>query len=393
MNPFEQEADSQLDGMARVNPWEGQPKPGVLSGFGFNEDTAYLGPVYRALEFAGSAAAKGEMVLGGLLHQAGRIYNAVGTPRPVGQELAPIGTAIQQDARERVKAMTPDPATTGAAVQLLHGIGEGTILFGTGLALGGPVGAAGLIGSGEGVNRYQELREQGVSEGAATASGLLSGATAGAGAFLPAGFGSTLLSRLATGAAGNVAFGMANRYLDHKILQTAGYPEIADQQQAWDTSAILADAVLGGAFGALSHLHNKAEIAQRADSAAQDAARTLNLANRDRQSAPGIPVDPTSANAHQAALEKAAQDLQQGKSVDVSETGVDKATFVSRPTDLTDPERIIAQSFKEAGILDEERNLRDLEEALAQRQGGVEQTTVTPREAAPVTDPVAQALA
>ncbi len=73
MNPFEQEADSQLDGMGRVNPWEGPIKPGVFSGFGFNEDTAYLGPVYRALEFAGSAAAKGEMVLGGLLHQAGRL--------------------------------------------------------------------------------------------------------------------------------------------------------------------------------------------------------------------------------------------------------------------------------------------------------------------------------
>jgi len=103
---------------------------------------------------------------------------------------------------------------------------------------------------------------------------------------------------------------------------------------------------------------------------AQDAALTANLALRDRQSAPGVAVDPGAANAHQAALEKAQQDVTAGRPVDVSDSGVDQARYLSRPTrDLTPENEIILKSFKESGLLDEEANLRDLEQQFAQRRG------------------------
>jgi hypothetical protein len=338
-------------------------EPSWYAGMGFNEETAYLGPMYRALEGMGSGAAKGEAVLGGLTNLAGRIYSSVGTPRVVGQEIAPIGTAIQQEARERVQQMTPDAATSGAALRVLHGVSEGGYLMATGALLGGTTGAAAVVGGTEGGSRYQELREQGVDQGTAAASGALAGVTSAAGAVMPAAYGAGLLTNIATGAAANTAFGVADRFLDHKILERGGYPEMADQQKALDGTQMLVDAALGATFGVIHH-------AGHVDPEKQDAALTANLALRDRQSAPGVATDPAAANAHEAALEKAQTDLMQGKPVDVSDSGVGKEGFLSRPArELTPENDIILKSFKESGLLDEEANLRDLEDQFSKRIG------------------------
>lgn len=363
--PFPTEEAAQTD---RYEPTFDLDKAGPqshwYSGMGFNEDTAYLGPLYRVLEGAGSGAAKGQAVLGGLTNAFGRFYNSVGTPKPVGQEIAPIGTAIEQDARERVRAMTPDPSTTGTAAQVLHGVAEGGYLMTVGSLLGGPAGAAAAVGGAEGRSRYQELREQGVDSTTAAESGTLAGVAAGAGAFIPGAFGSGLLTRIGTGIAANTAFGIADRYADHKILEAGGYTEMAEQEKAWDGTQLAVDAALGATFGVLHHLGH-------ADPEKEDAALTANLAIKDRQSAPGVATDPLSSSAHQAALEKAQTDLMSGKPVDVSDTGVDRGSFLARPErDVTPESRIILKSFKESGLLDEEANLRDLEAQFETRRSG-----------------------
>lgn len=364
-SPFPLEEREQEQPEAVWNPWKGPADPHWYSGMGFTEDTAYAGPVYRALEAAGSGAAKGEAVLGGLVNAAGRLYSSVGTPRVVGQELEPIGSNVQADARERVRAMTPDATTTGSAVKVLHGVVEGGYLLTAGNLAGGPVGGALTVGGIEGGSRYQELREEGVDTGTAARSGALTGVTSGAGALLPAAYGATLLTRVLTGAGSNTAFGIADRYLDHKILERGGYPEMAEQQKALDATQVLIDAALGATFGGIHHLTANRTVDQ------QDAALTANLALHDRQSAPGVAVNPEAANAHQAALEKAQTDILAGKPVDVSDSGVDRARFLSRTTrDLTPENEIILKSFKESGLLDEEANLRDLEEQFAQRRNG-----------------------
>lgn len=356
------------------------PQSHWYSGMGFNEDTAYLGPLYRVLEGAATGAAKGQAVLGGITNAFGRLYNSVGTPKPVGQEIAPIGSEIEQDARERVRSMTPNLATTGTATQVLHGVAEGGYLMTVGALLGGTPGAATMVGTTEGGSRYQDLREQGVDRGTAAASGALTGVTSAAGAVIPAAFGAGLLTRLATGAGGNTAFGIANRFADHLILQAGGYPEMAEQEKAWDGTQMLVDAALGATFGALHHLSH-------VDADKQDAALTANLALRDRQSAPGVATDPQSANAHQSALEKAQTDLMSGKPVDVSDTGVGRGSFLSRPErDLSPESEIIMKSFKESGLLDEEANLRDLEQQFEAKRNPVEtprEPPATPEEAAP----------
>ena len=388
--PLEEAAET-----ARTTPTydlsDNPAKPHWYSGMGVSEDTAYLGPFYRVLEGFGQGAAKGEALFAGAATSIARANLSDSMAEELQQQREGITPAdletgreqvaeqIRQDARERVKAMTPDPATTGTAAQVVNGLSSGLYRIGAGSLFGGPLAGAGFVGASEGVNRYDELREQGVDQGTAVASAGLSGITSAAGALMPGGYGSTLLSRVLTGAGANAAFGGVDRYLDHKILEAGGYHEMADQQKVWDGTQIATDLLLGAAFGGLAHLHAPTDDTKVAS---RDAALATNLALRDRAAAPGVAVDPQAAAAHQAAMEKATSDLLQGRPVDVASTGIDRATFARRPApEPGDAERIIAESFKESGILDEELNLRELEAAFAKRIGEApeEPESVKPR--------------
>lgn len=373
--PFPLEAQSQLD---RATDYYDPEKAGPrwYAGMGFNEDTAYTGPFFRALEGAGEGAAKGEALLAGNWH--GFLSGVAGVAEAVHAPAAGAIRAVERtaadvkaDADARVKALTPDPATTGSAVQTIHGLVSGAYRVGVGALAGGPVVGATFLGTTEGKSRYDQLREQGVDELTARRAALLEGTAAGAGAFLPAGYGTTLLTRLATGAAGNMGFGLVNRYADHAILDSAGYHEMADQQRALDATQMLTDGLLGAAFGGISHLHARVGEAARDAPGVEDAALTANLALRDRALAPGVPVDPAAANAHDAALRQATTDLLQGRPVDVSHTGVDRADFATRPMpDTAEPQAALLRALGETHVLDEERNLAALEEALGARLRG-----------------------
>lgn len=406
--PFPLEDEAQLDRAQPVwNPWSGPADPHWYSGIGFGDDTDHLGPLYQIGTGAGSGAEKGAALLTGLYgKQASMLGSVAQTLHIPGSswlnEQAQEISGIADTARENAKKLTPDPATTGTAAQVLNNLSSGITRYTVGALAGGPVGGALTVGSTEANSRYQELREQGVDEETARASAGLAGITSAAGAFMPGGYGSTLLTRLATGAGANVGFGMANRYLDHKILEDGGYHEMADQQRALDSAQLLTDTVLGFGFGGLAHLHAGAGEARvnatptwtptpREVPGVEDAALTANLALRDRAAAPGVPVDPAAANAHSAAMEKATADLLQGNPVDVSGTGVDRADFLHRPApDTTEPENMLVNMLKESGILDEERNLQELEAAMGRRLRGERepeavQTPAQPSAGAPTT--------
>lgn len=400
VNPFSQEQQAQQQPEATWNPWVGTPQPRWYQGMGFNEDTAYLGPLYHALEGAGQGAAKGEELLGGLWHAQYALESRyLGNVPLVGsyfQQMEKETAAMQQDARERAKALTPDATTTGAAAEIIHGLSSGLYRYTVGTLAGGPLAGAGLVGSTEATDRYQTLREQGVTPGAAGASAAVTGGFAAAGALLPAGFGASLVGKILTGAGGNLGFGLVSRYADHKVLELAGYPEMAAQQEVWDKTAMVTDLLLGGGFGTVAHLmHGKGASAEetktqirdleaklgRGVPAAEDAALTANLAMRDRTSGPGAAVDPQSAQAQQAAVEKGTADLLQGKRVDVAGTGIENATFAARPPeDRSNVQTLFVNALHEAGVLDEERNLRDLETALGARLRGEKPAQVVPGE-------------
>lgn len=389
--PFEEEAQTnQMRG--EWNPWKGPAEPHWYSGMGFNDESHYLGPFGRALDAAGAGAAKGEAVLGGLIHQAQQPDSAPsqGFEQPDTKPAFPeLGGAIEADAKMRVKAMTPDATTTGSAAQLLHGLVSGFTEMSIGGLAGGVGGAAALVGSAEGTQRYNDLIDAGVDPDTARKSALLSGGAAAAGAIVPAGMGSSLIAKVASGAVGNTLFGVANRYADHKILESAGYPEMAAQQQIIDGTQVLTDLILGAAFGGLAHLHSTPEVAAlRNAPGARDAALTTNLAIKDRKSAAGIPADPEAANAHQSAHESSIASLMQGKQVDVSDSGVTEAKFVERPQARNpEIETAVRESIKETGLFGEgnERDIDALLEgrAIEPREPSQARAPAKPIEAAP----------
>lgn len=381
--PFPLEEEAQTNAMrGEWNPWKGPAEPHWYSGLGFNDESHYLGPFGRALDAAGAGAAKGEAVLGGLIHQsegvdydvdtAGGLIATKDKSTDAENERAgmnPLANVISADAKMRVQAMTPNATTTGSAVQLLHGLVSGFTEMSIGGLAGGTGGAAALVGSSEGLQRYNDLIDAGVDPDTARKSALLTGGAAAAGAVVPAGVGSSLAAKVTSGAVGNTIFGVANRYADHKILESAGYPEMAAQQKVIDGTQVITDLILGAAFGGLAHLHSTPEVeAMRNAPGARDAALTTNLAIKDRESAPGIPADPEAANAHQAALESSIADMMQGKAVDVSDSRVTEAKFVERQESRApEIETAVRESIKETGLFGE-ANDRDVQAILEGRK-------------------------
>jgi hypothetical protein len=62
-----------------------------------------------------------------------------------------------------------------------------------------------------------------------------------------------LLQQIGYGVGTNVPLGIASRALTHKVLEDAGYRDMAEQYKALDESGLMTDVVLGTAFGALGH--------------------------------------------------------------------------------------------------------------------------------------------
>lgn len=218
-----------------------------------------------------------------------------------------------------------DPATTGMAGQLLHGlfdIGSSAILY-------TPEGAAIM----EGYSRRQELLDKGVNPATAAAAGAVSGAALFAGVKAPMTMGAAAVGRGATGMAGNVAVGagtniaagVAERGFTSDLLARAGYKEMAEQYKPYDTQAMMTEAVMGSVFS-LGTGVIEARSAQK--QAALDAALTVNNAlHAARGTAPGAPVDAKSGAAHQSALETAIDQLMRGERVNVTDT-ITEAEFV-----------------------------------------------------------------
>ncbi len=373
--PFLQEEEQETDGSRPLaDPWEGPSKPSWYTGLAPGSDTPlYAGAAGQIVTGMGSAFTKAGAALSSLYSEEYGLYakgaNALGVPA-AGKFLkseSDIWQSSEAQLRQNVQALTPDPSTTGVAANMLHGVAEGGTLMLEGGGIGGPLGAAISVGGTEGTSRAQELEEAGIDRGTAIKSGLVTGATSALGAVLPAAYGETLLARVLTGVASNTAFGVVSRYADHTILANAGYTEMADQQKALDTTQMLADAALGATFGVVHHALAGAPDLHTPEN--EDAALTVNLAARDRQAAPGVPVDPHSAELHSAAMDKASADIAAERPVDVTDTGVHEGTFLPRAErDVTPEMRVIMDSFKESGLLDQEANLRDLESMFATKQ-------------------------
>jgi soluble lytic murein transglycosylase-like protein len=235
-----------------------------------------------------------------------------------------------------------DPATTGMAGQLLHGlfdIGSSAILF-------SPEGAAAM----EGYAKRQELLDKGVTPGTATAAGVVTGAAFFGGIKAPLTMGAAAVGRGAQGLAANVAVGVGTnvaagvgeRGFTHDLLERAGYKDMAAQYQAYDKQSLWTEAVLGavlsGGAGAI-------EARSAAKQSALDAALTVRSALQARDAAPGALVNSQSAGAHQSSLETAVAQAMAGEPVNVPAAILDAEFLRPLPTAAESP---IAAAIREA---------------------------------------------
>lgn len=210
---------------------------------------------------------------------------------------------------DAVDYWTPDPETMGSASKALN---VGTNVVGSlPQILGLPTVFLGTSGA----DPALELTRQGVDTPTALGVGGVSLLANAIGMKLPASFGNTLTTRLATGAGANLAVGATSDAASGAVLGLGGYEQQAEGYNVADPYARGLDILLGAAFGARAQV----EGATRVTPAQREA--VLVAKNNDhlhRQTLPGDPINAAAARAHSNALTEAMAQVLRGEPVDIA---------------------------------------------------------------------------
>ncbi|MCW1434409.1 hypothetical protein OLN68_09730 [Citrobacter freundii] len=374
---------------------------------GFNTDVGFFdnsGTAAVSGLYSGLVAKPDQLLWAGMDKIVSPIAKLVNENTSINDTSAEYISEQRKLAEQQVKRLTPDSATTGTAGQVLHGLFDmgGQAVVGTLLA--GQAGGAAAVTALQGFSEFEKLTAQGVDFRTAQEAGLVQGVTAGAGTLIPMSLGlraggalaesvGAQLARtgesavrnvaatavraapdIAYAAGTNIAFGMAQRGLTAKTLRDGGYNEMAAQYDVFDRQSIAIDAVLGVAFGGVGRFLNA-----RGESAATpefspaevDAALAANASHHaEIDVAPGVPVNVLSRDAHIQALQKAMNDVSQGRAVDVSSIA-EPASF----SDIPGRRNLISQAIDETLYRSEEGSTqiavdtRLLEQQAAQALG------------------------
>lgn len=346
---------------------------------GFNTDVGFFdnsGTAAVSGLYSGLVAKPDQLLWAGMDKIVSPIAKFVNENTSINDTSAEYIAEQRKLAEQQVKRLTPDSATTGTAGQVLHGLFDmgGQAVVGT--LLSGPAGGAAAVTALQGFSEFERLTAQGVDFRTAQEAGLVQGVTAGAGTLIPMSLGlraggalaesvGAQLARtgesavrnvaatavraapdIAYAAGTNIAFGMAQRGLTAKTLRDGGYNEMANQYDVFDRQSIAIDAVLGVAFGGVGRFLNargESAAAPEFSPAEVDAALAANASHHaEIDVAPGVPVNVLSRDAHIQALQKAMNDVSQGRAVDVASIA-ESASF----SDIPGRRNLIAQSIDE----------------------------------------------
>lgn len=253
----------------------------------------------------------------------------------------------QAKTRRAVSDLMPGQ-DVGMLGQLLYGGAQIIPQAVVGGIAGGPGGAAAVPGVLQGYQSMLDMQAKGVDPMTAAGVGAITGVTTAAGVAVPATLGGRLLPTVGLGVGANVAQGALQRGSTGALLEARGYKDMAKQYEAFDTEAMIVDAVLGAGLGAvalgLERASGRPATGRVPPSAIDDALASAHRQHADAPTAPGVPTDPGSRTAHTQALQKAVTDLVNDRPVDVSPTGVADAEFV--------PNRAQMQAAVEAATAD-----------------------------------------
>lgn len=343
---FDLDTDGQraMAGVARDHLLQpGQDNPGFWHGVPQAIGMGIMRGGVRAAQAVGMAG-------GGLLSQLEQDGDQNSPGLTPGTLTDPYFRGLDKFVSSAIDYWTPGANEVGTAGRVLGGFSEMALPL---MAGGGNPSL--LIGSAA-MGTGHDLVQQGVDAKTATGVAVTQAAATGIGFRIPF-LGSTLVSRIASGAAGNLAVNAGSAEISHAILQAAGYDAQAKNFDPLDLEARIVDLLSGVAFGGLAHL---------ATPSMRDAAATAaNAKHFQHDTAPGDPADIGASVAHQKAMEAAVRDTLAGEPVDLSGTGIDEANFVPRartPAFTETPEELqgVDEAIKEQPAQNPERvNLED----------------------------------
>lgn len=229
---------------------------------------------------------------------------------------------------DEMKAIRPDPQTTGFLGNIFHGLTSAVSQFAAGAIVGGMPGAAILAGTAQGNMERNRLISEGVDPDTALKVGATTGVATGLGGVTPAAIPGSLLKRTTSGAAINTIMGMTERGASGAILEANGYKDMADQYRVLDWAGIFTDAILGGGFGAIGE-GGRARIAPLPSEI--DAALAANMLHKlEIDAAPGIAADIATRNAHIGRMDTALWQLVRGEPVNIADIAPDM-NFLPKP--------------------------------------------------------------
>lgn len=219
---------------------------------------------------------------------------------------------IGEATAKSVMDLRPDPTEVGMVGQIL---GEASAVLPRTIAgslVGGLPGAIVAAGAPAGFSSKQVGMAEGLDESTAIRKGAIDAVVGGASVALPAAkFVKPLFGDLAIAVGANVGLGMAGRGATAKLLESNGYHSQAAQYKVMDGTALATDAIMGLAFFGIGRTNFRRPTTRQVDAALTE--RTNQHA--DIETAPGAPIDPRSAMAHQDAIRTVINQLQRGEPV------------------------------------------------------------------------------
>ena len=281
------------------------------------------------------------------------------------------------------EGLAPKPEDASAAEQVLYGFARGA----SKVVLGAPAGPAGfaLAGGEEALTATRELQRQGVDDSTALKAGAVQGAGLALAALPLAG--KTLQQTLGLYLAGGPGGFVAQQALTREILRQGGYDQIAEGYDPFDPVGLAVSTLVPAVFTAAAlRGQRRAAVVSRE---AEDAARVL-LQVEQRDASNPAPNVPRAADAHEAALVKAEEQMARGDAVEVADvapvralvddvaTAEQRATVHLLDTQIAQAESELQATLPAAADLAERGAIREARAELRQ----MEQTRVDTSEAA-----------
>ena len=248
----------------------------------------------------------------------------------------------------------PAPAATGTGGAVLGPLAGGLVELaaGGGFGAGARASSIALMLARQDIGTAGELVDQGVDATTAQMVGGAQGLATAIG-FRLGTYGNSLMKKMASGAAGNLATNVPAAAVSQAALEHGGYTEQAKQFNPWDMHARAVDVLMGAVFGAAAHFEERPTVtadAPRADVPPSEQHAVLaeaGVKNWSVDTAPGNPADALSMAAHDSAMGTALDQMMRGEQVNVGDK-LQGATFEPKPAPAFDLDAAMRQEFGDA---------------------------------------------